>query len=207
MAEAAPLLKFTLQKSASQIEEENIAEILNLAREIGAQNIIISSSVIQFFNPIGALGTLQRNQISSNHFETSKYLTIHQDRQYPLININPDQSYYGCMLIKGSQSGGAYVLQPNNTFKHIRIAKEIIKHNEFCGYASLAGRTPTIITPDVFCIKDVSEVEDVLQFCSARGFSGSYIEKFARFIQSSTRNYRWTNHIETKKRIQQLTKR
>lgn len=207
MAEAAPLLKFTLQKSASQIEEENITEILNLAREVGAQNVIISYDMIQLFNPIDAVGTLHKHQVTSNRFEASKLVTIHQDKQYPLIMINPDHTYYGCLLIKGSQSGGVYTLQPNNTFKHIRIAKEIIKHNESCGYVSLAGRTPTIITPDVFCMRDVAEVEDVLSFCSARGFNGAYIAKFAKFIQSSTRNYRWSNHIEVKKRIQQLTKK
>jgi hypothetical protein len=198
LREAAPLVKFTLSKTMRQTEDRHINEVLNYASLCRATHVVITCERIQFFVNYDSMNMLDASYTRSDmirdkliemskkffgHIETDarqKLTTIEPARYQRFVSVLPHDTKRDGLYIK--TSSGAYTLQRNR--------KTLIQIYDQQGYVSRPGTPPTVVSPHEMSKNDMSQVLDVLNFCTHMGHDSVWSKALARPLNKCVTNYR-----------------
>ena len=207
--EAAPLLKFALQKLTLQVQAENVETILSIGAMVGAQLVIISRTRAQFLTTCGSTAKLypvSQHTLNSCFKHGKNVLHVHKDHMMDVVICDYWSRYDGA-LMEGSAIGGMYVRQKSGEYKHLKTANSIIHKLFEHGYIAVKGRIPLAANPEKFGMHDIEELTRMLNFCTNENMRGVWMRQVAAQFNRTIRDYRWPTRSELELKVKRFIRR
>lgn len=207
MQEAAPLLKFTLEKQTRSLEEQNIKHALQVASDFNIDSVIITPSYMQFFNHANSHTVLDGSKLLSALKIATTYTSRVEHKGASFVQINAGYGYgFETILMEGSRNNGAYV-RDGDQYKHIDKSKDVMQHIWGQGYVAQGTRTPTAVSASEFSFTDVDEMLTIMNMFDANQLKGKWSAKFMGMLLSRTHKMRFPGYVEFLKRARNIAKR
>ena len=207
--EAAPLLKFALQKQTLQVEAENVQTLLSIGAMVDAQLVIISRTRAQFLTTCGSTARLHpiSQYILNGCFAHGRnVLNMHRGNMMDLV-ICDHWSRYDGALMEGSAIGGMYVRQKSGEYRHLKTANSIIHKLFEHGYIAIKGRIPLAANPEKFGMQDIMELTAMLDFCTSQNMKGLWMRQVAAQFNRTIRDYRWPTRAALELQVKKFLQR
>lgn len=204
MQEAAPLLKFTLEKQTRSLEEQNIKHALQVAASYGVYNVIIAADRMQFFNASTTNRVVDRDDLLSALKIACSYSVRCERKDSFFVQVQAGFGYgYEGILMEGSRNGGAYV-RDGEGYRHIAKSKDIMQHIWDQGYIAQGTRTPQVVSKHEFSFDDVEEVKHIMNVFESNQLTGKWSAKFMRILSARASKIRFPGYAETLKRMRTI---
>lgn len=205
--QAAPLLKFMMQKEANAIEDNNIKRILQLA--VGmfkANTVIVTQTKLQFINKLYSRDVIQvpSKLAFDSVFEQPGIVTFYPGSYITNVQMADPWSRFEGFITSNSKKCGLYFLNDDNKWNHVKTSPRIISRLFTLGYVSQRGRVPIAANPDVFGIKDVKEIRSLIDYFDNEQLAGHWSKKILKYVDQQSKNYRWPEKKSTNEQILKL---